>query len=237
MSPPLRGYTDEQRVENYDTNELYNVTVTNQVAFPASPVLDVSRFAYIAGTLQNTQAASYIELGWWLDEGETIFAGGRQFALHANITAYAQVRIPNLGPFLNINQVPIQGAAYSSTAVWYASNRVYPIEFTPLTPMLMSVQNFALGASQTVSFYPTTYYAGPTQFGMFCTEAAGLAFQTFSTNGTWDYFNQGVSVPTNIWYNQLVTTPPGAWRVTVNNTTINAAQLYVVMTPSLTGAI
>lgn len=235
-APPARGYPDGQRLQNYDTPLLLNANGVTINPSYSSAGIDVSRFEGIGMRLLPAVDTTTVQFAWFLDPGLLTLSGARQFQLATEILAVLLGTISNQGPFL---QVSISGGAPGSimnTAVFYATNRLPPLEITPSVVPLIDVQGVVLGAGLTATTYPTGYYAGPVNiWAEFNVAAWNVTLQYLTTNGVWDDFDQvGVGASGGTRLTSVV--PPGAWRVQVTNGTGGSGSYFLAVTPSTTGA-
>lgn len=231
-----RGYADSQRVSNYDTGVLWNLSTGPNTTDWVSPVLDVSRFAYLGMNIAALLGQPQVNLAWYLDAQATIACGTRVFALDTNISGNAHARILNLGPFVQITIARVTAPQYYLQIQAYATNRVYPFEFIPTNPVILSQQNVAIGAGINANVYPVDYYAGPVNVWFDAAYAnGGVSLQYLNQSGTWEFNDERVTTAVGVYTYQMVT-PPGAWRLVVGNNTGGASSYYLVVTPSLTGS-
>lgn len=241
MSPlvnaPNRGYADWQRVDNYDSGQLYSDPGTSGAGSIATSVLDVSRYGYIAG--YDFAAAGSFEAGffWYIDAAATVGVGLRQFMLDSNITDDAQYRLPNMGPFLKVAWSTIGAGPWTHRAELFGTNRVHPLELIPRSPVLIDQQAIAIAAGATATFYPSGYYSGPAQWWVETgTQVGSLRFQYLTTAGTWDILNELPSVAATSDGSGIAVVPSGAWRAQLTNEGAVSASFYLTVTPTMTGA-
>ena len=237
MSPivaqPNRGYADWQRIANYDTPALLNVT---NVSTPYAPsAQDVSRFSHVGFFIGQQAVPQFITFEWFLDPALTQQCGQQFFVMDPAINAPMQGHYPNLGPFLSVtaNCIPNPG---HFTGLFWASNRDVGYPITPKNPVIVDQQNAAIGIDTTVNVYPSDYYAGPAQVWFSPIYATGsLEFQYETVSGAWDYF-QTFAFLAQGPINYPIDLPPGAWRVVVFNSTASAVTYFLTVTPSQTGS-
>ena len=236
VSAPNRGYADYQRVGNYDTGTLWTVDTGPGQTLVTSPVLDVSRFAYLSGHLTcNTNQCSCAVL-WWADAAATISIGARVFRLSDQIGGTALIRLPNLGPYCNFQFTQAGAPTFAIRTYVIATNRVHPLEFIPGNPVLIDQQTAAIGASSTSTVYPSDYYAGPVSVWYLPAYASGdVNIQVLTSGGTWDYIARLANSAAGSFLTTMIA-PPGAWRVIVSNNTAGASTYTLGVTPPTTGA-
>lgn len=240
MSPlvaaPSRGYADWQRVDNWDSPTLWNVTPSIGNAIVQSPIIDVSRFAYLSGVMEEDTSQCVVDLRWLSASSGGSFIGFRTFVLSTLIPNFAYVRVPNLGPFLQIQVSPIAAANFEFSATLLGTNRVHPLEFIPRNPTLIDKQAQTVGAGAAATVYPGDYYAGPMRIWATCGATYSWALYFLNTVGVWDFVEQiqtqGASVNSSV----NTVAPPGAWRVVLTNTGAANANYWLCATPSTTGA-
>lgn len=230
-----RGYADYQRLDNWDSGVLWNEAtgiVNTQIN---SPVLDVSRYAYLTGYAICGQNGLTVQIQWTMDAAQQVLAGSRSFTLTQPISGPMQFRIPNLGPFAQLLLTPFGGAAYSLNVNAGATNRVHPLEFIPANPAILDGQGVALPASGTVITYPTDYYAGPLSIDFTPGVAAWLTLDVLTSAGAWHrmYLMSGAAGSETVF---TWVTPPGAWRMNVINQGAAASTFGLRAVPSMTGS-
>jgi hypothetical protein len=236
IAAPNRGYSDYQRISNYDSGSLFSFGGVTRNASIASGIFDVSRFGYLGGTLQESQSQCDVLLQWFLDANGTITVAQREFILSSLIPARAQIRLPNLGPFCQQIVSPVGGVNYTCACQLFATNRVHPLEFIPRNAIVVDQQNASLGASANVGVYPNDYYAGPVGVWFECGQNAAWAVETLLSNNVWDVlFNSATIAGATNTYTEIVT-PPGAWRAIVGNSTAVATTFNLAFTPTTTGS-
>lgn len=230
------GYPDGQRVQNWDGPILWNHDTGPTTTDVTSPVMDVSRFAYLCGNLSASQGNPDIIIDWYLDSAATIPVGGRSFAMSVNVGGGAQLRIPNLGPYVQITLAQAIVGTYRVVAYIFATNRVYALDFLPGGPLLIDQQDVTLGAGATAVLYPTGYYAGPVQIWTDIAAPSLLSMQALVAGSGWDYIAQqsAPSTPSQVVYEWVA--PSGAWRINFTNTGSSPAGYYLAVIPSLTGS-
>lgn len=218
IAAPARGYADFQRLENYDSGVLYSDTGTiPNPTFTVGP-FDVSRYAYLGGREQSTGGFIKVTINWWQDAAATVLAGSRSYNLtqSTNTPNPAQIRFPNLGPFVTLTYTKLGGSVATHLASIFATNRVYAYEFTPQTPVLIEAVGGTVGAGGLEQFFPASYYAGPIRIWLDVNGTGlGWTLQLETGVGFGDALEQ---VNTNtVVGNTAVDTiaPPGAWSISV----------------------
>ena len=232
-APPARGFADFQRTGPWDSGTLYDDPGTNLNGPASTGVLDVSRFAYLCGydlalVLPVKVVAS------WSDPSNSIgTTGQRVFTLSPNVQNFAQWRLLNLGPAVEVTWTPLGGAAWNHTAAVFASNRDAPLEMAPIEPVVIDQDTVAIGAASTATVYPTDYYAGPVQVAVHAADAMTLILDYLNPAGVWRQFYV-LTLPAGGWQNVTALVPEGAWRARVTNA--GGASTYdLKIVPSLTG--
>lgn len=202
--------------------------------------LDTSGFLYLGGILglqplQQGGAAQTagVYFTWYLDPATSENVGSLTFSLSNLIPSTAQLRLPNLGPYVTFEADPVTGAC-PLAAKLFGTNRPYTLPLVPPDPILIDESNIAIAANHTDTWYPDDYYAGPTEI-------------YFYANGeiTWNMYgidNLGQNWPIAGGYaggrqvNWNVLAPPGAWFITVSNSdTLAAHQYNLAVMASFTG--
>ena len=234
-APPARGYPDWQRIQNYDTGILYNLVPGLTSGSFTSPIIDVSRFEYMGGYLFELSSQCSVGLRWFIDRAGAIAVGAITLVLSANVTNGAQIRFPNLGPFLQVTVVPLAGLQYDPDVAIFATNRFHPLEFIPVNPVLVDQQNFPVAGNATAVFYPSDYYAGPVSTWCLFGQTGQLTFEYLTAGNNWDDFYQ-VILTANAEVTPQVVTPPGAWRCVLVNQSAVATGVYLAVVPPMTGS-
>lgn len=239
MSPQApagtRGYTDFQRVDNWDSPLLYTSNAVIPPGGEVTPTLDVSRYGYLAGFDGVGTAIALAGFIWCMDSAFTIQVAQRVLMLSSNINFSAQYRLQNLGPFLQVKWLRIAGVPSAHAATLFATNRTHPLEFIPQNPVLIDQQNVGLGAGLTNTLYPSDYYSGPVDFALNVNGANwGVVFRYLNSAGVWDYLDE-VTLSNGVTnYRRLM--PSSAWRAEITNSSGGANTYYMTATPSTTGA-
>ena len=230
-----RGYADWQRVENWDTGDLWSASGNNVAVGTASPILDVSRSGYLGGYLTGSGVGAIFTATWYIDAAGTIPIGTRAFVLIDNILSEAQVRLPNLGPFVQLALDPLTNGNFSYSAQVFGTNRVHPLEFIPSHAALIEETNTPVPATSTLFYYPQDYYSGPVQVYTSPTGAVTVAIQLIDPLGNW-YNTTLYTVAANANDTREGIAPPGAWRMAVVNGGGSSVNISLAVTPSMTGS-
>lgn len=197
--------------------------------------MDVSRSAYLGGRMAETESTCVVGIQWYMDKGASIPIGGRQFTLSSLIVGQMSFRLPNMGPFAQMNFTAIAGGQYTASARVIGTDRVHPLEFIPGSPRLLSLVNAPIGAGSNQLQPPQEYYAGPALVSAFAT-VAGMQIIT-----EWvDLANNVETVDVVVlaastWTRWSTVTPPGAWSMGISNPGA-AGAYHLSVIPSMTGA-
>ena len=218
LSSPNRGYADWQRVENWDTGALWTPSYTNTGAENFSPVMDVSRSAYLAGWMQVSLGQVWLNPIWSLDAAQTVGLQSRNIYMDTAVQNPLQMRIPNLGPYVSFTVSKLGAANYTLNGVVFGTNRYHPLEFIPSQPYLIAHTNNALAANATNYYESSDYYSGPVYVN--ATSPLGFTFRLEQLDIGGGYTALAVQ-PTaaNAVINQVFVAPPSAWRMGVQQTT------------------
>lgn len=235
-SPPSRGYADYQRVGNFDSG----VIIAADSGVRNTPYItgleDVSRYAYLGGFMQASSGQCEVIINWYFDAAGSIGPVSRTFQLYSGIGVSAQIRLPNLGPFVQIESISAGGGNYEFVAEIIATNRVHPLEFIPKNAILFDNQAQSLAVGDN-ALYPSDYYAGPVIIH-WNNPVAGcnLQLQVLTPTNVWDtYYEQSFAAVTLAEFQSI--TPPGAWRLVAHNGSGGVMNGQVIaVTPSTTGA-
>lgn len=200
-----------------------------------SPVFDVSRYAYLAGTIGENLASAVVTLTWYLDSAGTTKIASRVFTVTDSITNAMQLRVPNLGSFCQVALTNTGTGIDRTVAQVFGTNRVHPLEFLPMYSVLIDLQGIALGAGASYVAYPTDYYAGPVDIYFYGSQVNQLVPKVLNTAGIWDTIEY-LSEAGNVNVSKYAIMPDGAWRMDVTNTNNVAGTFNLVVTSSMTGA-
>lgn len=236
VAAPNRGYNDYQRTSNFDTGVLWNDARGANHNHFISGILDVSRYAYLGIGTQEILSSHTFAVTWFSDDGGSTLLGVRSFQIISNIQNAAQMRIPNLGPFCTLEWIAFGVTNYNVITNAWGTNRVYPLEFIPRGALVVDRQNIPIGAGTAITDYPTDYYSGPVQVGLYNTIGPGtFVLRYLSQVGVWTVFDQ-VAVPAAATFVRFTTVVPGgAWRTEFTNPGA-ASNYYVEIAPSPTGS-
>lgn len=232
------GYADWQRVDNWDSPILREITEVERVGSFTTPIFNISRYGYIAGVIGAQLNPVNIEFGYAMDETFTRLAGFRSFVSSPNITRKANIRIPNLGPYCRITFNPLNaGQHWRENTIVFGTNRISPMEFFPSQALLIKKSLAAIGASETQTIYPTDYFAGPAQLFATCNKANFSLTLSVQQIGGSDILTLDQAVPgAGAIVERSVLLPPGAWYVQVGNGTAEAGLYDLTVLASLTGS-
>lgn len=240
MSPliaaPARGYADYQRIENYDTGVIVNLAAAGSTGVVISGIVDVSRFEYLAGLVTMNVGFCTITATWFADAAGSIVMGTSQFVVSSTILRPMQLRLPNLGPFVQVQMGAIAGGNYTGTVQLIGTNRYNALPAVPVDQMVMNTPNTAVAPSNTATFNPSDYYAGPATAWISTTGAFSLIdFQSVDTNGAGQIFYSLATAAASTQQFPL-TMPMGWWLVQAKNVTAGNQSIQINVTPSMTGS-
>lgn len=240
MSPligaPSRGYADYQRTQNMDTGAIVSINRGATKPSDDSGIQDVSRFEYLGGQDRCFTTPVLVTVFWFADAAGLVTMGARQFVLSPSVANAAQYRLPNLGPFVEIQWASISGGNFAHQATILATNRFHPLEFIPESALLFSATATAIGAAAAVDVFPSDYYAGP----MTCqvTSAGGAtAFQAQAElqGGGIVNISPAITPAANAFTNLTFVAPPGVWWIAVGNPGA-ATNFSITAVPTMTGS-
>lgn len=236
ISAPNRGYADWQRVANMDTGALVSINRGATRASDDSGVLDVSRFEYLGGQDHCLTTPVLVTMFWFADAAGLVTMGSRQFTLHQLVANPAQYRLPNLGPFVEIQWASISGDNFAHQATLIATNRFHPLEFIPIEPLLIDASAVAIGGAANATVFTSDFYAGPVECVVSSVGGAtSFVAQALDTAGVARTLSPTVTPAANTFANLNFVAPPGAWFITALNP--GAATSYsITAVPSMTGS-
>jgi hypothetical protein len=215
---------------------LFSETAVVRAGNLTTPVLDVSRYAYLGGYDAVGTREVQVTFDWYTDSGGVNNCGTRTLVLSPSIVSPAQYRLPNLGPFVQVSYLLLAAPNWLHTCVLFGTNRVHPLELIPSSPVLIDVQNAAIGATTTIISYPSDYYAGPIQVAAECSQAGTVSINYETAGAVWDV-QDFYLLTAGAWLETTIATPPGAWRIAVRNTAAAAGTYYLIVNQSMTGAM
>jgi hypothetical protein len=233
---PQRGYQDWGRVNDWDSPLIYSVGRLATQNSDVSGVIDVSRYGYIAGYNLVLTTTALLTASWFSDAAGTVLVGTRQILLHPNMAGAAQLRMPNMGPFVQLAWAGSGGGNFGNTARLFATNRYSPLELIPNSPQLMARNAVAIGAATNVNVFPFGYYAGPVSC-VASSASGGVTFtpQTMDTGGNIVNFSATTTPAAGTLAQFAFVAPPGAWWIIVINP--GAATNYsITAIQSMTGS-
>lgn len=236
LAPPgTRGYTDWQRIENWDDAIAYGHDTQPIGAGELSDIFDTSRYAYLGGFDQLVAGQALVALGWFADIGGTVNVGGQEFTLDSRIIGTAQYRIPHRGPFFGIQWLPLNASNPTHKVQLFNTNRPDIRQFVPSESAIISRQDVNVNAGATDTVYPTDYYAGPVQLALNVNGGPwAIIIRCLSTAGVWEYIDEITATNSTAEYKKVM--PSGAWRIEATNGGGGANTYYMTVTPSTTGA-
>lgn len=240
MSPlvaaPNRGYGDWQRVNNYDTAPIFSNNVAIVGAELKSPIVDVSRFAYLAGLVSSGNSNNFrLEITWFADAAGTIALGTREMSFDIAMVNPAQLRLPNLGPFAQLVFVPF-GPAMLPDCVIIATNRDHPLELIPTRSVLTSQQSINIAATSNLFIAGDDYYSGPARLWLTFTTIVGVQIRSLDRINSYELVYQHDNVPALTNLIDTVIIPPGAWQLVLTNSASSVSNGFAVLAQPNTGA-
>lgn len=234
VAAPNQGYPDWQRIVNWDSPTLWAVPNSPQVTGFQSPVLNVSRYGYLGGRLGLDAGTAYCTILWFSDAAGTLEVGQYTITLAQAVTNLAQFRIPNLGPYCQLQFTSLLAPNFTPRGLILATNRPHPLPLVPLNAWLIQTINQALGASLTATLAPSDYYAGPADVWFFGSQLDSVTFYSLSYAGNYQQF-EFMATSTNANSSKQIMLPGGAWEVIVANANGLAGTFSLTVVPSLTG--
>lgn len=236
IAPPARGFADMQRTSPYDSGVLYTDTNRSMASNITTAIFDVSRYAYLAGFDNVGGGQGQVDIQWFSDSLGANQVAQRQFVLDSShVSSSAQYRLPNLGPFVQLQWSFVAGSP-SHSSIIFATNRFHPCEFIPFNPVIINQQVVTLPASGTVTSYPTDYFSGPVWVNIQASQIYNVRIQQLDFLDNWNNIYGLNNVAANVLTEFSTIMPAGAWRVNVTNTTSTAGTVTVTVVPSLTGS-
>lgn len=236
VQPPARGYPDWQRISNWDSPILWNYGYLHNNTQFFGPIMDVSTFGYLGGTIQEAFAQSNWTAIWYEDPLAAVQLGAITFQLSTLMQLPMQLRIPNLGPFCQVNGNGVGGAFYTVQTRVMATNRVHPSQIISQNPVLIDQQVALIGAAASVAVYPAGYYSGPMRIWFQPTQIGQVYLQYLNAAGNWDYVDGTAQLAANSDSELTWMAPIGAWRIVVTNAAAVPASYYLAVTPSTSGS-
>lgn len=229
-----RGYQDWQRVVSWDGPLVFSQNQVLHTGAFLTPVFETSRFAYLGGTASVIKNDTTFRATWYADQAATLQVGERSFVLNHQMLNRAQLHLPNLGPFCQLEWVPAEvGTQWEHFATRiFLTNRVYPLELIPITTVLLQ-HAFVFPAGENQVRLADSYYSGPARIN---TVAGGVVSNGTLVEGqtTPTTFVEVDRVPVNTTTEkeQTINIPPGGWRLTVGTTAAVTVTVCVTATPT-----
>lgn len=228
------GSPDWQKVQNWDGPALNYGFRKASAPFTVGP-FNVSRYGYLAGQLGlGTGATGQALFKWAIDEAFTESLGFRDLTLSNQFADFANLRLLNLGPFVEVELIPEEGVLTGFTTRLIATNRAHPLELIPFKPVLLVAEHTFAGAGS-VFLYPESYYGGPARLFL-KPEAAGETFvhlEALDSPGTWAIADFASAAASAVATPELVI-PPGGWRL--NLFSAAAQNVQVTVTAFMSGS-
>ncbi len=236
--PGAHGYSDYQRVANWDGPLSVNINAAKHNAEFATETFFTGRYQSLLLNGGVGKAPISMEIQWFADAARTIFLGRRFMWLSPSIPNALQANIRNLGPWCWIIFRPEKaGAEYELTLRAIQSNRILPVEVPSTLPSLLEVIAFGIGA-KTEFLFPFNYFGGAAYIHCAVVGPACLiALQAQGSNGTFIHIWEqevGGAAPKNA--NAVVQLPLGTWLCAITNEVAEAATVNVSVLPGVTGS-
>lgn len=211
----MPGYSDYQRIVNWDGPVIWEILTKAVTGEAESAIADCSRYGYILGRAFLTGEPFRLTFRWFLDEGATKPIGERWVELDPNIGQPAQLRIPNMGPWVQVHLEGKEGASKCTATIRLGlTNRTDPLLVIPRQPLLLA-RNKAAADPEADTFYPTDYYAGPALCHI---EDEGQNVRCFLEVATGPGIVSTADLIESpagpIFTDQKIILPPGMWRIT-----------------------
>lgn len=227
------GYADWQRLANFDSPALLEVSGTEAHGSHEYGPFNVSRFLAVQAVLSPGPLSALngdLILQWYPGELALGLLSERTFWMAGNAGALPLL-VPNLGPWLRIatNLNPPKPRLYVAGSNRQAKTLTTPAVAMPLRP------STAFAGKETLTFYPEGYADGPATLAAFQNTgaAAKWVLETLVSPEAWTesqygFWTSGALERTNI------VLPAGAWRISVEGGAAGSVSFRV--TPSPTGA-
>ena len=235
LASPNRGYADWQRIENWDSQLLYDQQGSGITVGVGTPILDCSRWAYTAGFIFCGSGQIEVDFSWFADAQGTTTLGSRSMYIDQFQPNGGQLHIPNLGPYVQVGLLPISVAGMNYHLQVFQTNRIHPLDLIPSKPYLIDMQTGSLAAGAQQYLYPTDLYAGPLSVWFDLAGGNGaLELMGLNANGTYDYL-AGWNI-TQMQTDVVMMAPAGSWRVRVLNNAASTEAFILAAVQSSTGA-
>lgn len=237
VAAPNRGYSDWQRIQNYDTGELYTVTNTTTPT-QTSTIQDVSRFSTLGQYITGSGGVLRINTVYYLDAAGTIPVGGKEsFFPSGGAGGGVALRETIQGPFVKVQWATIGGGNLNNTFLIFANNRGIPPDVLTGIQMICSQQAVSAPVGLTA---PVTLGAGagPAQVWFQDDNTGRLVFEIRATNpstGNNDFIDEMVSAPAP-GARYLVNLPLLGYSFAVSNSNAAAVTYYLAVSLYPTGS-
>lgn len=187
------------------------------------------------GMTKALLAPVVMTIAWYAEQKAFTAIGTRVLVLDEQIAGSMFLHVPILGPWMGITWAPKEALTeWQLGAVLFLSNRINVVEAIPHGPTLF-YNTGIIKEKATLTFYPSSYYAGPAQAYIVATSAEMQLIFEFETEFfTWEefFFYPGIA-KTGTPKNLIL--PNGTWRMKLVNTGVESTYRLVVI-PSLTGS-
>jgi hypothetical protein len=231
------GYPDWRRIVDWDGPVVWEILTKAITGEAESGVIDCSRYGYIGGRAFCTPEPLQLRLEWFADQAATKPVGQWLMVISPLVANPAQLRIPNMGPFVRVHLEGKEGTTKSTATVrLYVTNRIHPLQLIPVNSVIVhSALAYAEGESKFVT--PTDYYAGPVEVNYESNVGAATAVVVEmevqpGVLAACPILRFGATVPSA---QQKIILPAGAFRLHIANEGA-ARSINVNLQTSLTGS-
>jgi hypothetical protein len=238
-----RGYSDYQRVVNWDSpplSEKPNAELLEKKELPSIGLAyEVSRYANIAGRLRGRVEGALITAKFiWGSSGAVAppFAE-RTIILSGDITGSMLFRLPHLGPYMRAVIESLTGYPAHYDIILFNTNRMAPVEVLPETAIILRRGSTEILKGEPLTVYPTTYFAGPAELTASTSGEEGVPSVTVEVPtlaGTWVELNSYRFASLRVA--QHIILPLGAFRIKLGHSGVAPQFMAAQIIPSTTGS-
>jgi len=234
------GYPDYQRVENWDgVRLLYFGTLAKHTGLQTYGPYFVGQYAALLVSLSKGNKPITVRFTWSYEGEVEVGNPSREISLEpVNGPARAQLRLPNLGPWVTIEFIPESEATkWEMVAAVLPTNRQYAYESNPVSGLVIPETLKKVKGASEGFWYPEWLWGGPVQAYVNTnkkTGAFGVEYYNVAA-AAWKY-SVLESLEGKEWYNIKAVVPLTAWRVKVYNNPAEEASITVTVAPAVTGS-
>lgn len=247
------GFVPNASAAGLDASKDLNVPawtkLSNKTTYPTSGTYDVSQYRYLGGFVglePGETSAGVVTFDWYKDRAGTELVGVQGLPVSSLIVSTAQLRVPNLGPYVKVTFTPFTQPYPEKCAAGgcpfamrlFGTNRPSLLPLIPGDSILIDtvptpepgvvpkVVPEVVPPETSTAIYPDDYFTGPVR--LFLESSPGVTATLYGTDLTgenWPLDKLSASGSTTTF------APFGTWFVVVSNPTTSPAGVTLAATP------